>query len=130
MVIRLPQDKLTWLRNLIGEWKGCKTCCKRQLLSLINQLQHAFKVMQPGCLFLRRMIDLSTVEAASPDTAQPWIPIQPSMVGPVPYKMELCIDDEKSPRWHSGSDSNVRCVRKVGQWCLYKQWRVVPASNG
>ena len=61
MVIRLPQDKLIQLRKLIGKWKGRKTCCKRQLLSLIGQLQHACKVVRPGRSFLRRMIDLSTV---------------------------------------------------------------------
>ena len=61
MVIRLPQDKLTRLRNLIGEWKGHKTCSKRLLLSFIGQLQHTCKVVRPGRSFLRRMIDLSTV---------------------------------------------------------------------
>ena len=34
-------------------------------------------------------------EAASPDTAQPWIPIRPFVVGHVPRKMEWCVDDEK-----------------------------------
>ena len=49
------------------------------------------------------------------------------MVGHIPRKMEWCINDEKSPRWHSGGDSNVGCFRGVGQRCLYEQWRVVPA---
>ena len=61
MIIKLPQEKLTRLRSLITEWKGRRTCCKRDLLSLIGQLQHACKVVWAGRSFLRRMIDLSTV---------------------------------------------------------------------
>ena len=61
-------------------------------------------------------------EAASPDMAQPWIPIRPFVVGHVPRKMEWCVDDEKSPRWHSGGDSNIGCFRGVGRQCLYEQW--------
>ena len=61
MIIKLPQEKLTRLRSLITEWKGRRTCCKRDLLSLIGQLQHACKVVRAGRSFLRRMIDLSTV---------------------------------------------------------------------
>ena len=37
-----------------------KSCTKRELLSLIGQLQHACKVVRYGRAFLRRMITLST----------------------------------------------------------------------
>ena len=53
--LRLPSDKLSRLRSLVAEWKGKKSCCKRQLLSLIGQLQHACKVVRVGRTFLRRM---------------------------------------------------------------------------
>ena len=51
MVLQLPQDKLTRLCHLIVEWRGRK-CCKRQLLSLIGQLQHASEWCKQGALFL------------------------------------------------------------------------------
>ena len=38
-----------------------KTCSKRELLSLIGQLQHAFCVVKPGRSFLRRMIELARI---------------------------------------------------------------------
>ena len=61
MMLSLPQEKLTRLRALILKWKGRRCCHKRQLLSLIWQLQHACKVIRAGRTFLRRMIDLSMV---------------------------------------------------------------------
>ena len=60
-VLRLPAEKLSHLRGLITEWKGHKCFLKRELLSLIGQLQHTCKVVSSGRTFLRRMIDLSTV---------------------------------------------------------------------
>ena len=40
---------------------GRKRCQKCQLLSLIGQLQHAYRVVRVGRPFLRHLIDLSTV---------------------------------------------------------------------
>ena len=57
--LRLPEEKLARLRALITQWQHKKACTKRELLSLIGQLQHACKVVRPGRSFLRRMIDLS-----------------------------------------------------------------------
>ena len=60
-VLRPPQEKLHRLKGLITSWAGRKSCSKRELLSLIGQLQHACRVVWPGRTFLRRMIDLSSV---------------------------------------------------------------------
>ena len=60
-IISLPPEKLTRLRVLIRKWRGRRACRKRELLSLIGQLQHACKVVRAGRTFLRRMIDLSMV---------------------------------------------------------------------
>ena len=49
------------VQELVVEWRGKKACIKRDLLSLIGLLQHAVKVVRPGCTFVRRMIDLSMV---------------------------------------------------------------------
>ena len=60
-VLRLPQEKLHHLKGLITSWAGRKSCSKRELLSLIGQVQHACRVVWPGRTFLHRMIDLSSV---------------------------------------------------------------------
>ena len=60
MELRLPSERLVRLGRLIGQWRLKKACTKRDLLSLIGQLQHACRVVKPGRSFLRRMIDLST----------------------------------------------------------------------
>ena len=55
----LPLPKLERLRSTILSWTGKKSCTKRELLSIIGQLQHACCVVRPGRSFLRRMIKLS-----------------------------------------------------------------------
>ena len=60
-VVRLPPEKLMRLQREIRGWSERKAGSKRELLSLIGQLQHACCVVKPGRSFLRRMISLSTV---------------------------------------------------------------------
>ena len=57
--IRLPSDKLLELKSLLANWVGKKKSTKRELLSLIGKLSFAAKVVKPGRIFLRRLIDLS-----------------------------------------------------------------------
>ena len=57
--IRLPEQKLEELKQLISTWRDKQACKKRELLSLIGKLSHACKVVQAGRIFLRRMIDTS-----------------------------------------------------------------------
>ena len=58
--IRLPPEKYEELVALLQCWCDKKKCTKRQLLSLIGSLSFAAKVVKPGRMFLRRLIDLST----------------------------------------------------------------------
>ena len=58
MQLRLPEDKLAQLTELLKRWRAKKCCKKRELLSLIGVLAHACKVVRPGRSFLRRLIDL------------------------------------------------------------------------
>lgn len=60
MEIRLPKEKLERLKGEVAEWHRRKSCTKRELLSLIGQLQHACCVVKAGRSFLRRMIDLAS----------------------------------------------------------------------
>ena len=63
-------------------WRGCKTCTKQELLSLIGQLGHACKVVKPGRIFLSQMIKLSTVAKKLNHhiPAQPGISSRPGVV--------------------------------------------------
>ena len=59
--VRLPMEKLRRLQREIRSWSSRKSCTKRELLSLVGQLQHTGYVVRPGYTFLRRMISLSTI---------------------------------------------------------------------
>ena len=59
-IVRLPPDKLKDAANMVAAWSTKRKCTKRELLSLIGTLSFAAKVVQPGRLFLRRLIVLST----------------------------------------------------------------------
>jgi len=61
--LRLPQEKLRRLCQLVREWLHKKWCTKRELLSIAGQLQHAATVVRPGRIFLRRLFDLSSMVA-------------------------------------------------------------------
>ena len=61
MEVRLPQEKLEKLKELVANWKGQKAGRKRDLLSLIGLLTHAGKAVKPGRVYVRRLIDLSSV---------------------------------------------------------------------
>lgn len=58
--IRLPADKLLALNSELNSWSNRRSCTKQELLSLIGKLSFAAKVIKPGRMFLRRLIDLST----------------------------------------------------------------------
>ena len=59
---RLPEDKLSSVKEALTEWLSNPSATKRELLALIGTLSFAAKVVPPGRTFLRRMIDLSTTE--------------------------------------------------------------------
>ena len=59
--LSLPQEKLMRLKREIRSWRDKRSTTKRELLSLIGQLQHACCIVRPGRSFLQRMISLSTV---------------------------------------------------------------------
>ena len=59
MEMRLPESKLAELKSLIAQWMTRRAGKKRDLLSLIGKLTHAAKIIVPGRIFLRRMIDVA-----------------------------------------------------------------------
>ena len=60
MTIEVPEDKLLAAMASLTKWVRRRTCTKRQLKSLIGKLGHICKVVRPGRMFSRRLIDLST----------------------------------------------------------------------
>ena len=60
MEIRLPEDKMLQIKKLLQEWNNKQECTKRELLSLIGILGFASKVVKPGRMFTRRLIDFGT----------------------------------------------------------------------
>ena len=62
MEIRLPQERLDCIREVVTQWAAKHSCSVQQLESLIiiGELQHVSAVVRPGRSFLYRMISLVT----------------------------------------------------------------------
>ena len=60
MTIEVPHEKFVEAMTSLNKWHNRRTCTKRQLKSLIGKLGHISKVVRPGRMFSRRLIDLST----------------------------------------------------------------------
>lgn len=58
MMVQLPPKKLTELTVLLQQWRGRKSCTRRELESLAGKLAHAAKVVQPGKTFMGRIFQL------------------------------------------------------------------------
>jgi hypothetical protein len=52
--MRLPEEKLA---DLAAKWLSRWAGKKRELLSLIGKLSHVAKIIVPGRIFMRRMLD-------------------------------------------------------------------------
>ena len=57
MEARLPPNKLQQIRCQVSSWLKKKKATKWEILSLVGLLQHATKVVKPGCTFLSRMYE-------------------------------------------------------------------------
>jgi len=55
MQVRLPDDKLKHIKCQLSIWLHRKKATKREILSLVDLLQHASKVVRPGRTFVARM---------------------------------------------------------------------------
>ena len=59
MSISVPDEKYQEIMAILPRWLNKRSCTKQQLLSLIGKLSFICKVVRPGRIFLRRLIDLS-----------------------------------------------------------------------
>ena len=57
-IMRLLEEKLSRLKDLLTHWSLRKSCQGRQLESLVGSIQHACRIVKPGRTFLRWAINL------------------------------------------------------------------------
>ena len=60
MTIEITPERYQDCMDLLLNWNDRRTCTKRQMKSLIGKLGFVSKVVRPGRMFFRRLIDLST----------------------------------------------------------------------
>lgn len=56
--LRLPQEKVDRLKDMLLRWRSRKACTKKELESLLGHLSHAATVIRPGRIFLRNLFAL------------------------------------------------------------------------
>ena len=61
--LRLPDEKLARMQELVRSWQGRRSCTRRDLQSLLGHLSHAATAVRPGRLFLRRLFGLLSTAA-------------------------------------------------------------------
>ena len=59
LTIEITKERYEETMSLLPRWLQRRTCTKRELLSLIGKLSFVCKIVRPGRIFLRRLIDLS-----------------------------------------------------------------------
>ena len=57
--LKISQERMREIRELLESWLGKKNCIKRDLLSLIGKLSFASRVVRSGRLFTSSLIELS-----------------------------------------------------------------------
>ncbi len=138
LTMSLPSSKLERLRTTIRMWMGKKSCSKRELLSIIGQLQHTCCVIRPGRAFLRCMIDPSKrvkelhhkvrLNAAFRSDLRWWgcfLPIWNgacSMAGAALRKPQVILTSDASGSWGCGAYTS------TGEWfqlALMEDWNGV-----
>ena len=116
----LPADKCARLRVKISEWRGRKFCRKRELLSLIGQLQHACRVVRAGRTFLR-MNDLSSTGRE----LDHWVQLNKGFRSDRWWDLFLedwngVVQPCNPPDY--GSDSHIGSLREIWVRSIYRQW--------
>ena len=56
--VRLPDEKLACLKQLIQDWQGRYNCTQKELESLLGHLSYAAMAVRPGRLFLHQLFGL------------------------------------------------------------------------
>ena len=57
--LKVSEDRMKEIKDLLDEWMGNAKCTKWELLSLIGKLSFCGRVVRSGNKFLRRLIELS-----------------------------------------------------------------------
>ena len=59
-IMSIPHSRYTDTITMLEYWDNRRKCTKKELLSLIGKLAFLCKIVRHGCIFLRRLIALST----------------------------------------------------------------------
>ena len=65
MEVRLPQEKLANLKELVASWLGRRSCSRQELQSLVGSLNYASFIVKPGKTFMRRLFELLSLARRS-----------------------------------------------------------------
>ncbi len=138
MVLRLPDQKLQELKQLVASWIGKRSCIKRDLQSLVGKLQHACKVVVPGRTFLRRMFELLSMTAKSqhdgkesaPYTPQPGLSFEFAVVAYFPFVLERGIHDARLTECLTRCAGFYGCVGGDWVWSLVGKELVAAQVGG
>ena len=57
--LKITQERMEEIRELLSDWLSKSMCTKRDLLSIIGKLSFCARVVRAGKMFLRRLIELS-----------------------------------------------------------------------
>jgi hypothetical protein len=55
--VRIPDEKMARVKELLREWEAKEKCTLKEMQSLVGVLQHLCRAIKPGRLFVRRFID-------------------------------------------------------------------------
>ena len=59
--MRLPEEKVACLRQVVQSWARRKACTRRELKSLVGLLHHACRVIRPGRLLYDYIIYVAQI---------------------------------------------------------------------
>ena len=115
--LQFPEEKRRRLQREIRQWTDRRSCTKRELLSLIGQLQHACCVVHPGRTFLRIMIfkNFSTKEKRLHHNIRLNIGMIGMMAGIVRSAVTAILTSDASGSWGCG------VYTSTGEWFML-QW--------
>ena len=135
MELQLPCDKLEALTSLLRQWSTTKKkATKRELLSLTGKLSFAAKVIPAGRIFLRRLIDLTTLVKKLhhhiPYNSNSLCQSRHPMVAQLPSRMQWSQSDAPSRLAnHSRPEPIHRCIWYTGFRSLFQRSSSQGRSN-
>ena len=110
--LALPPDKLLRLHTLLLEWQDRQAAKKKDLLSLLGHLSHASTVVRPGRVFVRHLIDASTLATAP----HHFVRLSQQCRADLTWRLEFGLTWDGRSLWPLGSPSITCWSDASGNW--------------